>query len=299
MRAFTQDDRATVMEFLGRVNRAEKLLTSVHTGDFLHYITNIVRGANPSESVFLDEIDGELRAVATLYPRWTSYALTVHPSYRGGEYERDLLAWCETERWAWILRDGVDKDGLMTDALDTDAIRIALLQSLGYTTPEPPIMALTIRDLENIPAPILPDGFSVRPATDVSEAGALAVVHSGAFNSGWTSETYAAVMQAPGFTINNEMVVVAPAGDFAAFLVYWLDPISQSGLFEPVGCHPDYQRRGLVKALMSHTMSLMRDAGMTKAIVKHELGNEASTAAYASLGFVRAGAYTDWFKKLR
>ncbi len=301
MRAYSQDDLARVTAFLGRVNRSDNLLTSVHTGDFLHYITNILRGADPSESVFLDEMDGDLCAVAILYPRWASYTLMVHPDHRGGDYERGLLTWCEQTRWSWVLRDGTDKDGLTIDALDSDPVRVALLTDLGYVASESPNMMLTVRDLIEtpIPTPILPGGFSIRAARDVSEAGALGVVHSGAFNSNWTPEKYAGVMQSPGFIIEHERVVVAPSGEFAAFLVYWLDPISQSGLFEPVGCHPDYQRRGLIKALMSDTMSLMREAGMTRAVVKHETDNPASTAAYASLGFIRAAAYTDWFKKLR
>jgi ribosomal protein S18 acetylase RimI-like enzyme len=162
-------------------------------------------------------------------------------------------------------------------------------------------MVITARDLSNPPIamPSLPAGFSIRPAHDVSEAGGLATVHSSAFGSNWTPEGYARVMSTPGFSISHEMVVTAPSGDFAAFLVYWLDPISRSGLFEPVGCHIDYQRRGLVKALMSHTMGLMREAGMTYAIVKHETNNPASTAAYASLGFTRIAAYHEAAIRLR
>lgn len=299
MRPYTPDDRVRIVEFLGRVSRAENLLSYTHVGDFLHFITNILRGADPAESVFLDDSSGNIHALAILYPRWNGYTLVVHPDQRGGEDERRWIEWCEQTRWSHVLRDGQDKNAVLTDPLDTDPIRTALLKEMGYTVSDAPFMVITARELTDIPTPVLADGFSIRAARDVSEAGALAAVHSGAFGSNWTPEKYAGVMQSAGFTIDHEMVVVAPSGEYAAFLVYWLDPISKSGLFEPVGCHPDYQRRGLVKALMSHTLQLMRDAGMTHALVKHETDNPASTAAYASLGFKRIAAYHEASKLMR
>ena len=94
-------------------------------------------------------------------------------------------------------------------------------------------------------------------------------------------------MRSSSFHIERELVVVAPDGRFAAFLVYWIDPISKSGLFEPVGCHPDFQRRGLTTALMYEGLQCMAAQGMTMAIVVHEApdDNPASAALYRSVGF--------------
>src|SRR5260370_42434798 len=94
-------------------------------------------------------------------------------------------------------------------------------------------------------------------------------------------------MHTPGFHLDRELIVVAPDGRFAAFLVYWIDPISKSGLFEPVGRHPDFQRRGVTKALMYEGLRRMAAQGMTMAIVVHEAPrkNPASTALYRSVGF--------------
>ena len=64
-----------------------------------------------------------------------------------------------------------------------------------------------------------------------------------AFNSHWTVEDYRRVMRTPGFDQARELVVVAPDGQLAAFLVYWPDRVSKSGLFEPVGCAKEFQRR--------------------------------------------------------
>ena len=85
-----------------------------------------------------------------------------------------------------------------------------------------------------------------------------------------------------------EFVVVAPDGRFAAFTNIWIDEVNRSLLFELVGTHSDFRRRGLAKALMLHLLRLMPvERGIECAYVCHEPPdkNLASTALYASIGF--------------
>ncbi|MCB0189185.1 MAG: GNAT family N-acetyltransferase, partial [Caldilineaceae bacterium] len=77
----------------------------------------------------------------------------------------------------------------------------------------------------------------------------------------------------------------APDGAFAAFTVTWHDVVNRTGLFEPVGTHRDYQRRGLGKALLLTVMHKMAAAGLKHAIVVNEGTNEASRNLYRSCGF--------------
>jgi GNAT superfamily N-acetyltransferase len=92
-------------------------------------------------------------------------------------------------------------------------------------------------------------------------------------------------MKKPGYAPEREMVVVAPDGRFAAFTVTWRDEVNKVGYFEPVGAHSDFQRKGLSRAMMLHTLHLMKAEGMKKAEVAHETDNPASTNLYASVGF--------------
>ena len=147
-------------------------------------------------------------------------------------------------------------------------------------------MLYTARSLRDpIPDKPLPDGFSMRPVAGEHEAGLVAEVHNGAFTPKWDAETYLTVMRTPGFQIDHELVVVAPDGRFAAFTIIWLDPISYGGYFEPVGCHRDFQRRGLTSALMYDGMRRMRAAGMETAIVRYNADNVAGVPLYRSVGF--------------
>ena len=131
----------------------------------------------------------------------------------------------------------------------------------------------------------LPEGFYIRSVEGEHESGLLAEVHKRAFGHDWKSQDYLKVMQTPGFDIQRELVVLAPDGRFAAFLIYWLDPITKSGLFEPVGCHQDFWRRGLTKALMAEGLRRMKKAGMKTALVGYNANNEAARKLYASVGF--------------
>ncbi len=68
------------------------------------------------------------------------------------------------------------------------------------------------------------------------------------------------------------------------------------GLFEPVDTHPDFQRKGLGKAVMAEGMRRMKAAGMRRAIVGFDPNNVAALALYTSLGF-RATCYFVWYRK--
>jgi ribosomal protein S18 acetylase RimI-like enzyme len=111
-------------------------------------------------------------------------------------------------------------------------------------------------------------------------------VHNGAFNpTNWTPELYQKVMESPGYAPERELVIQAPDGTFVAFAVTWHDHLNRTGLFEPVGTHRDYQRRGFGKALMLYGLQQMAAAGMKIASVAHFGDNEAACGLYQACGF--------------
>ena len=89
------------------------------------------------------------------------------------------------------------------------------------------------------------------------------------------------------------VALAAPDGQVAAFTVIWLDDRNRCALFEPVGTHPAFQRRGLARALMLHGLRVMAAAGMTRAVVEHDATNRRrrrSTAVSASPSSTRRSA---------
>lgn len=96
---------------------------------------------------------------------------------------------------------------------------------------------------------------------------------------------YLSFMQSRVYDCEQDLVVVAPDGRAAAFCVIWLDSVNKVGLFEPVGTHPDFQRKGMGSALMLESLRRMKANGVETAIVCAEYDNGAAIRLYESVGF--------------
>ncbi len=259
-----------------------------HVGDVPHRLFNSFRGKYRLEEMVRLWYDGQaLVAFALCFPHLKRYDAFVAPSYRGRQLERDVLDWANANTRHFMNQNGWQTEQLLTDVYACDTIRAQLLYKMGYWQDDASLLVINERSLlAELPHVVLPDGFSIRSAKSPQDAEALAAVHNGAFGSGWTGEIYLEeVMLKPGYRPELERVVVAPDGRFAAFCVLWLDEMNKIGLFEPVGTHPDFQRRGLGRALMADSLHLLRHYGMQTAYVSNEMENEASTALYRAMGF--------------
>lgn len=300
IRAYTHDDYERLIAFAGEVARLQNMYGVLHPGDVRHNMSNGLRGANPSDHFFLAENgSGGLLGYVMCFPaRWQGFSVVIHPQHRVHDLERALIQHGEAAEIALMQvainsADESKQAELRTkytwvgsELIDGDEIRREHLIEAGYTPGEPNLM-VAFRSLETqISDPVLPDGYTIRSAT-IAEADAVAVAHSSAFASNWQPGHYAVVMRSPAFEPQNERIVIAPNGDVAAFIVVWFDPVSGSGLFEPVGCHADYRRRGLTKALLIDGLHRMRAAGMKTALVTHGATEEDAGAAalYRSVGF--------------
>jgi ribosomal protein S18 acetylase RimI-like enzyme len=269
-----------------------------HTGDVAHRYYNGGRGRIVLEQYSrIWEQSGAVVAFIQCNPYWSGFDAYVAPHLRGSDLEREALS-----RGYDLTRQGMNaidraEKAVATDVDACDEWRRDLLLEAGFTPEESPWLSLTQRPLHlPIPDAVLPEGFLIRQA-QLSDAEQLASVHSSAFGSNWTADEYRdQVMLKPGYTAEYEWVVVAPDGQFAAFTVTWLDRVNCVGLFEPVGVHTAFQRKGLGRALMAQVMQWMVEQGMEHAEVGHELDNPASSGLYAGLGFERITTVTGYTK---
>lgn len=257
-----------------------------HVGDIPHRIYNGIRGRVPrGEIIRIWEIRGQIIGIGFAQPYHNGFDAFISPDYYGTELEREIFEWTTETTRQYMNQIGREDKPISADADAEDTNRQNLLKDLNFTQGDN-WLNVTLRDLsEPIPDVSLPEGFTIRAST-MDDYAQLAAVHVGAFNSSWTPEIYHdEVMCKPGYDPEREMVVVAPDGQFAAFTIYWLDELNKVGLFEPVGTHSDFQRKGLGRALMNHTLRIMQKRGMEKALVCHATDNPASTGLYAAVGF--------------
>ncbi len=134
----------------------------------------------------------------------------------------------------------------------------------------------------------LPPGYTIRPLGDEAELPARSWLSWRAFHPDEPDEKYEGwawyrhIQRAPLYRRDLDLVAVAPDGELAAFCTIWFDDVTLTGAFEPVGTHPEHQRRGLGAALLADSLRRLRERGATLATVGS--GAPGPRAFYESLG---------------
>jgi len=224
-----------------------------------------------------------------------SFDLFVHPALYGTPLHEavmdEYVAWAEARA-----REAGLKQIMPWWAMEYDKVLARLMKARGFVVgavvgPPAPLFE---RTLDELPAIQLPDGFTVQGVSNSDDGRLRAAVTHGAFSSHEDWEGYAAeYAQFIGSAVYDgarDLFVRAPDGRGASACTIWFDPVNAVGLFEPVGTHPDFQGKGLGKAVMAEGMRRMKAAGMRRAIVGFDPTNAAALALYTSMGF-RASAY--------
>lgn len=221
----------------------------------------------------------------------------------------------EVEAWAWVelpghvdlLCDPQQETELLPEMLDwfeysAEATALSCLvmegevgvrralEQRGFTpAPDGPFFIRHVRDLEDLPGVVLPDGFRVC-AVGAGEAVRRAAAH----RAGWsdlgsrvTAKSYAAVMACYPYLPETDLVVVEPGGDWVASALGWYDDANAVGLVEPVSCHPSYRRRRLGRAVDVALLHAFRDLGARSAVVlpRGDAGYPAPGRLYRGIGY--------------
>jgi len=268
----------------------------LHPGDIPHHIYNGNRYYDPIELMTIWEDDQGVAAWLLADPSHKSFDAQVRPDLRGNDFEREILEYAADRTVELMRQHAIAGDCIYADAFRGDTARAELLKALSWEPDNGLPYVLNRIEINSIDLPALPDGFSFQTARSIEDAAALAAVHNASFGPIWTPELYRQVMESPGYEPKRELVIQAPDGTFAAFSIIWYDHLNRTGLFEPVGTHKDYRRRGLGRAIILYGMQEMLTAGMKFATVAHFGQNEAARGLYQACGF-RPWHLLDGYKK--
>ena len=268
----------------------------LHKGDIGHRLFNDCYGYEPGEMMryWLDSAD-EICAFSVFYPHGESFDLQVAPALWLSDAHVDIFHFCERETLRIAQRIGKPVKEMVVEIFGSDRANAAFMAARGYTNAKQ-TFALTRHDLSSLPEAPLPAGFRFHDAT-ADDAAQLADVHNHSFTNKWNADSYGEVFRSPH--MEYEFVVAAPDGRFAAFTNVWIDGVNRSLLFEPVGTHADFRRRGIGKALMVYVLRRMRaERGIECAYVCHQppATNPASVALYASVGFRKLHEFHEYSK---
>jgi GNAT superfamily N-acetyltransferase len=234
--------------------------------------------------------------VGFLWPGPGSGDHLLHPDHRAAEPL--LLAYAEQHLRA--PEAAGEGHRLMQVSLATDTARNQLLHDHGFVRSNDYLASHIVDLAAEHPTPALPAGFTLRAMQDPLSAADLEArvnVHRAAFHpSKLTAAKYLAARTAPTYRPDLDLVAVAPNGDFAAYTIVWFEPQNRTALFEPVGCHPDYQRRGLGRAVLHAALHRLRALGATRAHVGSWLDDSPGALLYGAVGFQLIDRFYEWHK---
>lgn len=195
----------------------------------------------------------------------------------------------QSEMLDWATEHLTHAGALTVLCMDHDAHLRRLLGARGFVDggwgAVARVMALSAKP--PTPPEIAP-GYRIRSTTASDVDGVAALIASAFGRDSDISDDLAAFRRhAPCFVGDWDLVAETEGGTLAAYVGLSWDPQADVGIFEPVCTHPNFQRRGLAKALMHRGIALLHSKGVGRACV--DSGDPAAAnALYESVGFTEA-----------
>ena len=165
----------------------------------------------------------------------------------------------------------------------------SLLRESGWVADEPwtPLRRDLTEDVEDCGLRV-----EVVDADNVQER--VAVQRAAFLNSTFTLERWHAMAAAPPYRRARCLVGYDERGDAVAAVTVWSAGQGRPGLLEPLGVHRDHRGHGYGTAISVAAAAALRDLGASSATVCTPSSNVGAVAAYASAGFQKLPAVTDF-----
>ncbi len=271
---------------------------------------------DPAVDVTIAEIDGEPVAFGKVdWVDTTDGALreyrvhgAVHPDWRRRGIGTQVLARNERRAREIAASHTTDRQRAFgAFASERQPARLRLLERSGYQVVRY-FFDMVRPNLDDIPELPLPEGIEIRPVTPdlyrrLWDADVEAFQdHWGGFDS--SEAALQRYLDAPEF--DPSLWVVAFDGDeIAAGVINGIYPEEnealgvQRGWLDSVFTRRPWRRRGLARALIARSLVLLRERGMTSAVLGVDADNPSGALGlYEDVGFAVTERYTAWRKPM-
>lgn len=261
-----------------------------------------------------DDADGKLIGFGQIWIPETTELIEgrvvyqAHPDYRPHGLEAQILDWAE-DRLCEISRERGIPAMSRVAVRDTQTSQIALLESRGMS-PERYTFVMERTLDEQMPAPELPAGFTIREVRDEQDGAAWIEMFNLSFIDHWnhhplTFERWKNWMDDPDGRPELNVVAVAADGTFAAFCWAGIDPEENKrsgknvGWVHLLGTRRGFRRIGLGRAILLIGLERLKASGIDT--VKLGVDAESLTGAtrlYEAAGFHRAETWIKFIRNL-
>lgn len=306
MRAYqSEEDYRRIREFLREVfllNDRRMISWPVARLDYWrwHGIYNLGDGSLERDVFLWETPQGQIAAV--LNCEGLGYAfLQVHPAFKSAELEEQMIVQAEAKLRA-PSQAGYSVLWVGADAGDMQ--RIEILQKHGFVHRPEHDEHQWRRSLEQpVSESQLPPGYEIRQLGGRQELPSRSWASWRAFHADQPNENYSGdwkwylnIQDAPLYRPELDLVAAAPDGEVAAFTTIWYDEATGAGYFEPVGCMPEHQRRGLGRGLLLEGMRRLKKLGAVMCMTAG--GSVHANGLYQAVLGPVYDVYQPWEKRL-
>ena len=231
------------------------------------------------------EQDGKAVAWAVFQPAWQNLDYFIAPAAYSSSLEEAILEWGKTEIQAYAERMNEPVCGyveLFEDAPNAKQV-VANLHEYGFVAADEYTLRFRREVPQTSPRYPLPEGFSIRPSLD-SETVSYRRLVDVVFSPRWMTDSWRMrLLQHPSYVQDLDLVAVSPEDELVGFCSGWQR--ADVGQIEPLGVHPDYQGKGLGRALEAAMFDAMQRRNVSSVYVDHGSGNEKAIALSQKAGF--------------
>jgi len=249
------------------------------------------------ESLRLWHIGSDLSAFAYV-DEYSNLWFEIVPECSSDELETEIIDWgAQVQRLRNLASGETFTLDYSCEASNTH--RLEILARNGFVQQRERSLLFS-RELTThiIEVPIFPPGYSWRSVVPGDAVDRLVDLHRAAFGTEkMTVELRQAIMHAPQYEMDLDLLAVAPDGSLAGFCICSLDQDNKAiGHTDPIGIHPLHKHKGLAKALVTIGITLLVSKGVKTIKLGTSSENSAMQQLARSLNF---SCYSEkmWFSK--
>jgi GNAT superfamily N-acetyltransferase len=182
-------------------------------------------------------------------------------------------------------------------AYDDDRDLIDVVERRGFVRRDEPVSHHLEYVIGELPELGLSDGYRLLSMAEENDIEKRREIFGRSFDhedpKEWPSAfSYRELQRAPDYHLDNDFVIVAPDGTYAACCIVWFDELNRIAHLEPLGTHPDHRRKGLAKQIQFAAFRRAKELGAT-----HMPMTGGFEPFYLSIGFEERAVEHPWIKE--